>query len=66
MEVSINKVHILARWNQDHFDYSIIQREPQWHLDLFSTILSRKYSYHKRVGKQLYVKTRKENKSEKI
>lgn len=28
-----------------------------WHLDLFSTFLSRKHSLHKRCGKKMYVKT---------
>jgi hypothetical protein len=42
---------------------SLFNQEPQWHLDLFSTILSRKHSYHKRIGKQLYVKTKKEVKN---
>jgi hypothetical protein len=43
---------------------SLIHRifEPKWHLDLFSTILSRKHSYHKRCGKLMYVKTKKEQK----
>jgi len=34
--------------------------KPQWHLDTHSTILSRKHSYHKRVGKLMYVKTKYE------
>ena len=33
-----------------------------WELDLFSTQLSRKYSYHKLIGKKRYVKLRKEKK----
>lgn len=32
--------------------------KPEWHLDLFSTILSRKHSYHRKCGKKLYVKTK--------
>lgn len=35
-----------------------IKPKSEWHLDLFSTILSRKHSYHKRCGKKLYVKTK--------
>lgn len=38
-------------------------KEPKWHLDLFSTILSRKQSLHKRQGKQLLVKIKKEEKT---
>ena len=30
-------------------------KEVKWHLDLFSTLLSRKHSLHKRIGKKQYV-----------
>lgn len=33
-----------------------------WELDMYSTILSRKYSYHMVVGKARYVRVRKEEK----
>jgi len=38
-------------------------KDPPWHLDTHSTILSRKHSYHKKVGKLMYVKTKYERKS---
>lgn len=40
--------------------YECFKPIPQWHLDTHSTILSRKHSYHKRVGKLIYVKTKYE------
>ena len=33
-----------------------------WELDMHSTILSRKHSYHKLIGRKRYVKVRKETK----
>ncbi len=33
--------------------------DPKWHTDIFSTIMSRKHSFHKRCGRLMMVRTKK-------
>lgn len=67
-EVCFNCQYMKGDWKLPNLNSKFLFDDPieerlkkeGWELDLFSTFLSRKYSYHKIVGKKRYVKVKRE------